>query len=65
MTAETSRATAPDADLDTAVPVRAGMMCHAFPGEWHGLLNTGDVPLRYLSIEGPMFTRETSTEFAE
>jgi mannose-6-phosphate isomerase-like protein (cupin superfamily) len=52
-------------DLETAIPVKTGMLLHAYPGEWHGLRNTGDVPLRYLSIEGPMFMREGSTEFAE
>ena len=52
-------------DQETAIPVSPGTLCHAYPWEWHGMANTGDHPLRYLSIEGPMFLREGSSEFAE
>lgn len=53
-------------DLDTVVPVRPGMICHAYPWEWHGMGNTGDVPLRYISVEGPMMARRPgSSEYAE
>ena len=34
-------------------PVKAGDIAHALPGQWHGMGNTGKVPLKYLSIEGP------------
>jgi mannose-6-phosphate isomerase-like protein (cupin superfamily) len=51
-------------DRDTVVPVESGMICHAYPGEWHGLGNTGDGPLRYLLVEGP-FWRVPAIEFAE
>jgi mannose-6-phosphate isomerase-like protein (cupin superfamily) len=51
-------------DHDTAISVSSGMVCHAYPGEWHGLGNTGDVPLRYLSVEGP-FWRTDTMEMAE
>jgi mannose-6-phosphate isomerase-like protein (cupin superfamily) len=51
-------------DHDTVIPVEAGLICHAYPGEWHGLGNTGDVPLRYLSFEGP-FWRTDTMEMAE
>jgi mannose-6-phosphate isomerase-like protein (cupin superfamily) len=34
-------------------PVKAGDVAHALPGQWHGMGNTGTVPLKYLSIEGP------------
>jgi mannose-6-phosphate isomerase-like protein (cupin superfamily) len=50
-------------DLDAVIPVKAGMICHSFPSEWHGLGNTGDVPLRYLAFEGPFLQRVI--EFAE
>jgi mannose-6-phosphate isomerase-like protein (cupin superfamily) len=52
-------------DLDSVVPIEAGMICHAYPGEWHGLGNTGDVPLRYLSVEGPFPRPSGVIEFAE
>jgi mannose-6-phosphate isomerase-like protein (cupin superfamily) len=51
-------------DRETVVPIESGMICHAYPGEWHGLGNTGDVPLRYLLVEGP-FWRVPAIEFAE
>ena len=51
-------------DLEKALPIQSGMICHASPGEWHGLGNTGDRPLRYLLIEGP-FWRSLAIEFAE
>jgi mannose-6-phosphate isomerase-like protein (cupin superfamily) len=34
-------------------PVKAGDVAHALPGQWHGMGNTGKVPLKYFSIEGP------------
>lgn len=34
-------------------PVKPGDVAHALPGQWHGMGNTGKVPLKYLSIEGP------------
>jgi len=40
--------------MESAVPVKAGDMAHALPGEVHGVGNTGDVPLYYLVVEGPM-----------
>jgi mannose-6-phosphate isomerase-like protein (cupin superfamily) len=33
--------------------VKPGDVAHALPGQWHGMGNTGKVPLKYLSIEGP------------
>jgi mannose-6-phosphate isomerase-like protein (cupin superfamily) len=51
-------------DFDTVEPVESGVICHAYPGEWHGLGNTGEKPLRYLSVEGP-FWRAPAIEFAE
>jgi quercetin dioxygenase-like cupin family protein len=33
---------------------RAGDICHALPGQWHGMGNTGTTRLKYISIEGPM-----------
>jgi mannose-6-phosphate isomerase-like protein (cupin superfamily) len=50
-------------DLDAVIPVKAGMICHSFPLQWHGLGNTGDVPLRYLVVEGPFLQKVI--EFAE
>ncbi len=41
-------------DDRNAVPVKAGDMAHSLPGETHGVGNTGNVPLRYLVVEGPM-----------
>ena len=38
---------------DEVYAVKAGDVCHSLPGEWHGMGNTGTVPLRYLSVEGP------------
>lgn len=35
-------------------PIKAGDFCHALPGQWHGMGNTGTTRLRYFSIEGPM-----------
>jgi mannose-6-phosphate isomerase-like protein (cupin superfamily) len=52
-------------ELDVVVPVAAGTLCHAYPWEWHGLGNTSTNPLRYLSVEGPMFMRQGASEFAE
>jgi mannose-6-phosphate isomerase-like protein (cupin superfamily) len=40
-------------DLDEVHPVKVGDICHALPGQWHGLGNTGSVRLKYISIEGP------------
>ena len=40
-------------DLDEVHPVKAGDICHALPGQWHGLGNTGTERLKYISIEGP------------
>ena len=34
-------------------PVKAGDIAHALPGQWHGMGNTGKVPLKYFSVEGP------------
>ena len=34
-------------------PVKAGDVAHALPGQWHGMGNTGKVPLKYFSVEGP------------
>jgi mannose-6-phosphate isomerase-like protein (cupin superfamily) len=34
-------------------PVKAGDVAHALPGQWHGMGNTGSVPLKYFSVEGP------------
>jgi quercetin dioxygenase-like cupin family protein len=52
-------------DPETVIPVKAGSICHSYPKEWHGLGNTGTEPLRYLSVEGPMFQRPGSNEFCE
>jgi mannose-6-phosphate isomerase-like protein (cupin superfamily) len=41
-------------DLDEVHPVKAGDICHALPGQWHGMGNTGTTRLKYISIEGPM-----------
>ena len=38
---------------EDVTPVKAGDVAHALPGQWHGMGNTGKVPLKYLSIEGP------------
>ncbi|HXG35575.1 MAG TPA: cupin domain-containing protein, partial [Dehalococcoidia bacterium] len=35
-------------------PIKVGDLCHSYPGEIHGTRNTGDVPLRYLVVEGPL-----------
>jgi mannose-6-phosphate isomerase-like protein (cupin superfamily) len=40
-------------DLDEVHPVKAGDICHALPGQWHGMGNTGSTRLKYLSVEGP------------
>jgi mannose-6-phosphate isomerase-like protein (cupin superfamily) len=40
-------------ELTDIHPIKAGDLCHALPGQWHGMGNTGSVPLKYLSIEGP------------
>ncbi len=52
-------------DLETFIPVKAGMLCHSYPWQWHGMGNTGTTPLRYLSVEGPMIMRDGWSEFAE
>jgi mannose-6-phosphate isomerase-like protein (cupin superfamily) len=52
-------------DPDTVVPIHGGMICHAYPWEWHGMGNTGSQPLRYISVEGPMMPRQGWSEFAE
>jgi mannose-6-phosphate isomerase-like protein (cupin superfamily) len=52
-------------DLDTVIPIAAGMICHAFPGEWHGLGNTGTGPLRYINLEGPFVPGAVKLEYAE
>jgi len=52
-------------DPDTAIPIKAGMIAHCYPMEWHGVGNTGSGPLRYISVEGPMMSRPGATEFAE
>lgn len=41
-------------DDKTAIPVKAGDFAHSLPGETHGVGNTGNVPIRYLVVEGPM-----------
>ena len=41
-------------DLDEVHAVKAGDICHALPGQWHGMGNTGTTRLKYISIEGPM-----------
>ena len=42
-------------DENTAVPVKAGDVAHALPGEVHGTRNTSsEKPLRYLVVEGPL-----------
>lgn len=53
-------------DPETVIPIKAGMMAHAYPWEWHGMGNTGDRPLRYLSVEGPKLNRaRASVEYTE
>jgi mannose-6-phosphate isomerase-like protein (cupin superfamily) len=52
-------------DFETVIPVEAGMICHAFPQEWHGLGNTGTTPLRYLSVEGPFPPRDSGVDPSE
>lgn len=41
-------------DKNNSVPVKAGDITHALPGEIHGMRNTGNTPLRYLVVEGPL-----------
>ncbi|HXG35594.1 MAG TPA: cupin domain-containing protein [Dehalococcoidia bacterium] len=41
-------------DEHTAIPVKVGDIAHSLPGEIHGVGNPGNVPLRYLVVEGPM-----------
>jgi len=41
-------------NLDEVHPVKAGDICHALPGQWHGMGNTGSTRLKYVSVEGPM-----------
>ena len=41
-------------DESRSVPIKVGDVCHSFPGEIHGTRNTGNVPLRYLVVEGPL-----------
>jgi mannose-6-phosphate isomerase-like protein (cupin superfamily) len=52
-------------DLETAVEIGPGVILHSYPWEWHGLGNTGDKPLRYISVEGPRLQREGTSYFAE
>jgi mannose-6-phosphate isomerase-like protein (cupin superfamily) len=41
-------------DEDKTMPIKPGFICSALPGEVHGARNTGNVPLRYLVVEGPL-----------
>src|SRR5258708_1664452 len=41
-------------DLDEVHPVKAGDICHALPGQWHGMGNMGTTRLKCISSEVPM-----------
>jgi quercetin dioxygenase-like cupin family protein len=41
-------------DENTSVPIKAGDVAHALPGEIHGTRNLGNESLRYLVVEGPL-----------
>lgn len=41
-------------DEDGGLPVAPGDFIHSLPGELHGARNTGDGPLRYIKIVGPL-----------
>ena len=38
---------------ETTTPIAAGDIVVARTGEWHGVLNTGDVPLVFISLVSP------------
>jgi mannose-6-phosphate isomerase-like protein (cupin superfamily) len=50
---------------DEVVPFKAPVILHCYPWQWHGMGNTGSVPIRYISIEGPQTGRPEAAEFAE
>jgi len=52
-------------DPDNAVPFKAPAILHSYQWEWHGMGNTGEGPLRYISVEGPSTGRRDATELAE
>jgi mannose-6-phosphate isomerase-like protein (cupin superfamily) len=41
-------------DEDVTVPVKPGDICMSLPGQIHGSRNTGNTPLRYFVVEGPL-----------